>query len=760
MAVVNGSDVIETVVVTGTKFNPDSAPAKSSLKTTQPETIINNAYIEDYLGPTADYVDILSIAPSMTGMDLNGPGLSESVVKNTMRGMSDGMFVMTYDGVPFGDTNGPSHHSSSYFPSSTIGSIKVDRGPGEAGDLGSATFGGAIHLYSEKLRSDPRASAKISAGSWSTTNIDANGQTGDMNFAGTTRVLFNFQDTQSSGAMTQANMMRDNELLKIENAFAPGWMLTIFANRSAMHQHENDNFGATPAQVVNYGKHFQMQDDDPSLPTFYRYNYDNKLTDMEYIKLEGEIIPGVSVSDQAYTYAYINKTVTTTETQQTEEDIENGTWGDGKTMKGKGQPGTTVDGVDYESDIPGYTKLNAYRVWGNIIKAAYDFDISGITGQVRGGFWWEGQATQRTRHYIDITQCFENNCDPFKDSKEYADQNAKKGDTFGDRDGVGYDEHTGWNQWQTFLDIEIHPTERLTFTPGVKYVEWRASVQPGSVIKGPYEYAGPTHYTTTRTLPFANLNYRLAENWSVYAQYAQGIYIPDISYTFENKDTAKGDETGLPNPETTNNYQIGTVYYGDNFSVDADLYYLGVSNNLAEVSCSVYGGSSGDDCYYNSGSATYKGAEAEGSYAFGGAFRGLSFFGNGSYNFAKTDGLDIKESPHWTAAAGLIYKRHGFKVSLVDKITGAQYMDNNEDSFYRVGAYNKLNFKLGYDIGHYGIAFSVHNLLNSRKIVHIEEQDDDPTGSSARDYKDRLDSMDQYYFQPARSFMLTLKGQF
>ena len=36
----------ETVVVTGTKFNAESVPAKASLNTTEPQTIINKLYID------------------------------------------------------------------------------------------------------------------------------------------------------------------------------------------------------------------------------------------------------------------------------------------------------------------------------------------------------------------------------------------------------------------------------------------------------------------------------------------------------------------------------------------------------------------------------------------------------------------------------------------------------------------------------------------------------------------------------------------
>ena len=44
-------------------------------------------------------------------------------------------------------------------------------------------------------------------------------------------------------------------------------------------------------------------------------------------------------------------------------------------------------------------------------------------------------------------------------------------------------------------------------------------------------------FTTTRDLPFVMANYKIQPSWSVYAQYAQGIYVPDIS-AFEQKTPA------------------------------------------------------------------------------------------------------------------------------------------------------------------------------------------------------------------------------
>src|SRR6185312_7416173 len=67
----NQAGEIETVVVTGTAFNAEVAPAKSSLDTMEPQTIINKSYIQDSVANTSDYTTILAIAPSLTGMDIN-----------------------------------------------------------------------------------------------------------------------------------------------------------------------------------------------------------------------------------------------------------------------------------------------------------------------------------------------------------------------------------------------------------------------------------------------------------------------------------------------------------------------------------------------------------------------------------------------------------------------------------------------------------------------------------------------------------------
>jgi len=789
-----GDGPIETVVVTGSRFNADVAPAKASLDTTQPQTIIQKSYIQDSISPTADYVTILAIVPSLTGLSINGPGLSDGNVKNTLRGLPDGDFGLSYDGIPFGDTNGPTHHSESYFPSSTIGSADVDRGPGNAGTLGASTFGGTIKLYSEGLDDDMHFRQTATAGSWATFNFNTNIQSGTFDVLGhDTRAMVNYQVSGSSGYLTAQSTHRENELFKIETEIAPGWTLTAFGSRNGLSQIVNDSNGASPAQITTFGKNFALQTTDPRLPTYAAYNPERKDTDMEYVRLQGDVTSVLHFDDQAYTYAYINKTTTSTTVTQTEANILAAAGAAGTIAQGLG---TKVGGVSFANDIQGYTKLNAYRVFGNIARLTWDYDFGAVTGAVRVGLWSEWSATERQRFYLDITKCAAANngmCPGFavEHSGLFADQKSSSGTVFNGVAGVGYAEHTGWSQYQPFIEVDIKPIEDLTITPGVKYVWWDHTIAPGSLVKGkpPTIYgatvpANPSDFTTTRLLPFGTVNYKLAQNWSVYAQYANGIYVPDITAFEVNTPIST-----FPKPMTTTNYQFGSVYYADNFSVDADIYYIKSDNTIQQDTCNnvVPGGNASDTCNYNAGTVILKGVEGEATYAFddqqfGGLLDGLAVFGNGSVNSDKahtkpldptSPSMQDKTAPFWTAAGGLIFKHNGWKLSLIDKLTGQQYADAPSkrvfvggSEFYRIGAYNKLDFTGYYDIDDFGdtgadveIGGGIYNLLNDRSLVAVTINDKTISGLSVQDVSARGASLDQYFYAPERSYQFTIKVQ-
>jgi iron complex outermembrane receptor protein len=358
---------VETVVITATKFDTEAAPAKATLETTEPQTIINRSYIQEFVPPQADYVTILSIVPSMTGGDPNGPGLSDGGAKNTLRGLPDGNFAMQYDGIPFGDTNGPTHHNISYFPASTIGSIVVDRGPGNAGNIGAATYGGTIKLFSESLTDDAQASASASYGSFNTMIGIANLQSGAIDFLGKTKIMVNVQDLHADGALSGQDVATQNALVKIESDVSPDWKLTLFGDYSYLKEHLDDNNGLTPAQIAVFGKDFALQKTDPNLPTYFAYNTTSKRTDIAYLREAGTISDHLKLDNTTYTYSYWNHTFSPNSQTQTLAQIQGDTSSDNQTI-------TLLNGSKLANHLLAYSKQNAYRVNGDILRLSEDYD--------------------------------------------------------------------------------------------------------------------------------------------------------------------------------------------------------------------------------------------------------------------------------------------------------------------------------------------------------------------------------------------------
>jgi iron complex outermembrane recepter protein len=784
----------ETVVVTGTRFNTDAAPAKASLDTTEPQTIINKSYIENFLPPQSDYVTILAIVPSMTGGDINGPGLSDGGTKNTLRGFGDGMFNQTYDGIPFGDTNGPTHHNISYFPASAIGSIVVDRGPGNAGTLGAATFGGSVNFFSEGLTDDPHVRATGAFGSFSTYIEVLNLQSGDLNDwgVGHLRGMVNLQNLDSQGALSGQDVHTHNALIKLQDEIAPNWTVTLFGSGTFLKENLDDNNGATPAQVAAYGQNFALQDTNPNLPTYEPYNYTSKETDMDYLREDGKLL-GVTIENTSYSYAYWNHTFSPNNQTQTAANIAADTSQGNASMY-------LANGTKDPNVILAYSKENAYRVYGDILRLSEDYDFGWLSGQIREGVWWETQATHRFKYFYDSITCTQDGIDPFDVGDEAANaacgvadkpfdeaangsplpapaSAATGGEPFSKAKSIlngalGYakdDEHSDWTQYQPFLEVDLKPLDNLTITPGVKYVHWdhgvNAPVEQGNLC-GVGAGTGNTTtcpntpgedfregFITRDLLPFAEANYKIEPSWSVYAQYAKGIYVPDIS-TFENASPTAPN--GFPTPELTTNYQVGTVFYADNFTFDADVYYIPVSNNIEAGICTF---DASEECEFNTGTALYKGIEGEGTYALGDVFgfdlSGLSIFGNGALMSSKqgrgsTNPGNWEESaPNWTAAAGVLYNHENWKFSLIDKLVGSQYSDQANTPAYKLGSYADLFGSVGYTLGMFEANLTADNILDRRNttLITINDTSIQPAATS----------LNQFFFQPPRSLMFALK---
>ena len=129
------------------------APSQSSLDARTATSIVSDKAIRDYMTPLGDYTQAISMTPGAFSYTPNGVGLGDAKV--TVRGLSDSNMVLSFEGIPFNDTNGVSHHSWVFFPDDFLGGAVIDRSPGTAATIGQATFGGNVDLRSRKLEAEP-----------------------------------------------------------------------------------------------------------------------------------------------------------------------------------------------------------------------------------------------------------------------------------------------------------------------------------------------------------------------------------------------------------------------------------------------------------------------------------------------------------------------------------------------------------------------------------------------------------------------------
>ena len=113
-------------------------------------TEITSNYVAEYTSPVTDFADIIQAAPGTVSYTTNGIGNGQA--KIYFRGFVDDDYSMTWDGVPFNDSNDPSHHSWAYVPAAAIGHVDFDRSPGTASDIGTSNFGGTIHFFSPETQ--------------------------------------------------------------------------------------------------------------------------------------------------------------------------------------------------------------------------------------------------------------------------------------------------------------------------------------------------------------------------------------------------------------------------------------------------------------------------------------------------------------------------------------------------------------------------------------------------------------------------------
>jgi iron complex outermembrane receptor protein len=96
-----------------------------------------------------------------------------------------------------------------------VGNVIVDRGPGNAGTLGDATFGGTVYVQSDDPKHTMGFSTIASYGSFNTQVYGVRYDTGDVDQWGGARAYLSLKTMSSDGYLTNANLERSNAFFKL-----------------------------------------------------------------------------------------------------------------------------------------------------------------------------------------------------------------------------------------------------------------------------------------------------------------------------------------------------------------------------------------------------------------------------------------------------------------------------------------------------------------------------------------------------------------
>ena len=538
---------LDPVLVTAQALHgPQSAPSQGSLVATQPQSIVGAEFIQNNDAPAANYTDIIKFTPIVWTVDPNGPGLMENL-GTSIRGFQDGQFNVTFDGIPWGDSNDFTHHSTSYFMSQDIGNLVVDRGPGNAGTLGDATFGGTIYVQSADPKKTAGATALASFGSFNTKLYGVRYDTGEVSNWGGLRAFISVKTISSDGYLTNANLDRSNAFLKIVQPVNDTTDITLAANLNKVKQ--NPAVGATPEQMAAYGVNFAYNR-DPGSQSYYGYNLDKITTDYEYIGINSKV-GGWTFDNKIYTYAYYHDGYNGYDVGGS---LPNGAIAAGDLPNGTVNPNGTTN----PNDVPGQLLINNYRSIGDIFRVSRDLG----PGEIQVGGWFDHQTNLRALYDVD----FSNN--QAYDYDLPVPPGAQAQAAYTDRL-----QHNQLFSREAYGQYLWHVIPGLDLTAGDKYVNFQrvivAPVNQGTEL--PLDYSK----TWTRNLPSVDLHYKLAENWAAYAQYAKGFLAPNLNTLYVANPSLNTLE-----PESTTNVQLGTTWVGSGLTVSADVYTINFSNEI------------------------------------------------------------------------------------------------------------------------------------------------------------------------------------
>ena len=721
----------------------DLAPLGNTLDATSARTEITSTFIRNFIAPTADFAEVVNLAPGTFSLNPNGIGLGQG--KTFFRGFQDGQYTITFDGIPFQDTNTPTHHSWASFPSQWISSTDFDRSPGQASDFGPTNFGGSINLKSPELQADPDIRGSFSYGSFNTRIYSLDFDSGVFGPGKKDAVLFNVNQMTSDGYQTFNKQQRDAGYGKFQHRFSDKTSLSLYGGVVDIWNNTPNTTNPTRAQVAQFGDNYLL-DNTPLLtngaPDPYYYGYDtyHVQTDFEYADFNSDLGGGWRFDTKAYTTRYWNKQFY--------------------------QNGSTVSLTSAKPS--GVDKLNGYRHAGDTAILSWESKW----GVFRTGAWYDWAYTDRYQVASNIL-------------------------THQDTPLPNFHEHFITQTFQPFAEFEWRATQKLVITAGIKAADYQMALDQfqdngskndvgclggvlstdpvaGPVFGAPICVGGAafTHHRINYNnwLPTITARYRIWKTWSAYAQFAEGSIIPP-SAVF---DVTGGNVLSPPKPTLAKTYQTGSVIKFNRWTLDLDAYYVHFQNAYDSYTDP----GTLESVFVATGPTNTKGIEAESNVALG---HGFSIYGNISFGSAKYQGgPNYPNGGEWVAntpknieAMSLLWQHRSWDVGFIAKRVGTYYNDNGTlsytingikvpypvDQAITISPFDLENFFVNYTIKNASrfrgtkIQFAANNIANHHSLVGVT-----PAAAATATTPFAPNGGDLLNLLPARSFSITVTG--
>jgi iron complex outermembrane receptor protein len=670
------SDTFSTVLIKGQKDGVQpSAPVADK---GSPQSVVGEEVIRQIASPVGDYGTVANFTPSFVSSVPNGPGF-DAAKGQSLRGFADGQFNVTMDGIPFADPDTFGHHSTSYFPTSVLQQLVIDRSPGGAPDLGYASFGGSVNLYSETIPEEARARAFATFGSFDTGLIGATLNTAAPRESGQTGVIATLEYSQSDGALTYSAGYKDDIFLKSVTLLGDARLTAVYTyDRYRFYNPGN----ITTADLAAIGSSFGYNN-DPTSPNYYRYSSTARSADFGYLKLEAQLTEAWSLEDKVYTYSYRN---------------------DGDSLKGdqtSSPIGSGFAGIA-PTDIAGRLTVEDYRVVGNDIRIGY----SNRYGTFLLGLWAEHSWQTESRVGVDLSTGLLYNVNKTAHSPVYFDFGSHL-DTI-----------------QPYAQFAWQPIDPLKVRFGVRYRDVKRGFDASVVQNYLPGTAGTVSRSVNSTLPSVDATYRVAENTNILAQVSKGSLIPSQAF-FYTANPAAGNQA---EPETALAYQLGVVHQTAAYGFGLDAYDIKFDNYVSTVV------QHGETLYVSSGSVLYRGVEAEGHVVLGAGVTAVAnasllratFQQSGMTSSIQHSGDTIPFTPHHTGLAGLMYAQGPWSASLLAKFVGTEYQGKNgsaDGTTYKVKPYSYTNATATRNltglpgIQNLRLTLGINNLWNSHAVT-------------------------------------------